>query len=583
MDSCVLEGDCDTVPGSNLNDAYCMPLKIGVAPHDANDASAVSAATNFMSWIANMTDLYPEVNERETFMYFSSESAMLDYIRQPTYSLDVQNVTSLSSGIIFQQGYPQWEYTLRFNRSIAFNTGTRDYPPTFADPVDIVVKNNAQIPLIQDFVLAFTYVDTYVAMGYYTLANVVNSYVASETCRMTDGCSAADVQAVEARGAVDFPNKRVLQDGFWGTLGSTFALLMIVALLYPLANIIKSLVAEKESKMREGMLMMALRGEALWISWLIHFYMLFIPLSVIMTFASMPLLEYSSMEYVFLYYLLFFTASTSFCILISTMFSKARTASIIGNFLFFAGYFIFVGLDGTKQSRGAYMVACLHPATAFTYGTLAFQEYEDAQIGITSHTWNTSSEYSITFRDTLVMLIVDTFYMGALAWYFEQVWPNEFGTTKPWYFPFLPSYWYSMFGFTSTMQEQDGMDECQWLFRGLSQWCWSFWSASIGWFCGHSSFQKVNSQDIASRDIELPSVEEDRASDASDAVVEEVGEVFHQQRMKGQCVHISHLSKTFQTPTGRKTAVNNLSLDMYAGQITSLLGHNGAGKVRHCP
>lgn len=37
-------------------------------------------------------------------------------------------------------------------------------------------------------------------------------------------------------------------------LGPLFAILLIIAILYPLANVISSLVQEKESKLREGLL-----------------------------------------------------------------------------------------------------------------------------------------------------------------------------------------------------------------------------------------------------------------------------------------------------------------------------------------
>jgi ABC-type multidrug transport system ATPase subunit len=40
----------------------------------------------------------------------------------------------------------------------------------------------------------------------------------------------------------------------------------------------------------------------------------------------------------------------------------------------------------------------------------------------------------------------------------------------------------------------------------------------------------------------------------------------------------SGLSKEFSTPTGIKKAVDDLNLTMYSGQITALLGHNGAGE-----
>ncbi len=39
------------------------------------------------------------------------------------------------------------------------------------------------------------------------------------------------------------------------------------------------------------------------------------------------------------------------------------------------------------------------------------------------------------------------------------------------------------------------------------------------------------------------------------------------------------LTLIFQNKKKRKVAVNNLSLNMYKGQITALLGHNGAGKT----
>lgn len=43
-------------------------------------------------------------------------------------------------------------------------------------------------------------------------------------------------------------------------------------------------------------------------------------------------------------------------------------------------------------------------------------------------------------------------------------------------------------------------------------------------------------------------------------------------------MEINNLVKYFNTNTGRKYAVDGLSLTMYQGQITALLGHNGAGK-----
>ena len=39
------------------------------------------------------------------------------------------------------------------------------------------------------------------------------------------------------------------------------------------------------------------------------------------------------------------------------------------------------------------------------------------------------------------MLIFDTFLYMVLTWYIEGVRPGKYGVAKPFYFPFMPSYW----------------------------------------------------------------------------------------------------------------------------------------------
>lgn len=61
-------------------------------------------------------------------------------------------------------------------------------------------------------------------------------------------------------------------------------------------------------------------------------------------------------------------------------------------------------------------------------------------------------------------------------------------------------------------------------------------------------------------------------------VEEEPGDELQQLGAESKCVHIAGLVKRFDTANGVKTAVDGLDLTMYEGQITALLGHNGAGK-----
>lgn len=47
-------------------------------------------------------------------------------------------------------------------------------------------------------------------------------------------------------------------------------------------------------------------------------------------------------------------------------------------------------------------------------------------------------------------------------------------------------------------------------------------------------------------------------------------------------VKMSNITKKFRSGFKKKVAVNNVSINFYENQITSLLGHNGAGEFDAC-
>ena len=148
------------------------------------------------------------------------------------------------------------------------------------------------------------------------------------------------------------------------------------------------------------------------------------------------------------------------------------------------------------------------------------------------NTWNVSQTYAVTFQDCLNMMFIDAIWMGVLSWYIAKIWPSEFGTHQPFYFLCLPSYWKSCFGIAPSRSSVSSL--------------------------------------LTNQEVGLPSV----------ANVERVTENLVRQVEDGTCVDILDLCKEFNTSTGKKVAVDHLNLTMYSGQITALLGHNGAGKVR---
>ena len=65
------------------------------------------------------------------------------------------------------------------------------------------------------------------------------------------------------------------------------------------------------------------------------------------------------------------------------------------------------------------------------------------------HTWSNNSsrpptqipDAQLNFVVVCVMIVVDTFLYLILIWYIEGVYPGKYGVAKPFYFPFMPSYW----------------------------------------------------------------------------------------------------------------------------------------------
>lgn len=80
-----------------------------------------------------------------------------------------------------------------------------------------------------------------------------------------------------------------------------------------------------------------------------------------------------------------------------------------------------------------------------------------------------------------------------------------------------------------------------------------------------------NQQKVIAKDAE-----EQKVSDESGLIEGVNYERANENALGKPSVAVHQLRKTF----GRNVVVNNLSFTMYEDQIFSLLGHNGAGKVR---
>ena len=77
-------------------------------------------------------------------------------------------------------------------------------------------------------------------LGVYALMDAVHSFAATQAaCAAAPAGAACPPVLVRTAGVANFPNQKITDSGFWGSVGFLFALLMIIALLLPLSNVIK--------------------------------------------------------------------------------------------------------------------------------------------------------------------------------------------------------------------------------------------------------------------------------------------------------------------------------------------------------
>ncbi len=195
---------------------------------------------------------------------------------------------------------------------------------------------------------------------------------------------------------------------------------------------------------------------------------------------------------------------------------------LVGLLLVFMGVFLTLAVDYQEGSASLISLLSLHPITAFSYGMLEIGRLEDQGIGVTSDSIReTDSPSGYTFNSALQSLVVDIVLWGIMGWYLNRVIAPDFGQAQSWYFPFTTTYWN----------------------------------------CGKKAGTTAATADLAVTD---ETVNDGRVP------IEGVSDALRAQTDSN--IVIRHLGKQF----GDKTAVEDLSFTMYNGQVTALLGHNGA-------
>lgn len=308
---------------------------------------------------------------------------------------------------------------------------------------------------------------------------------------------------------------------------------------------ISYVVQEKELRQKEFMKMMSVTECDIGWSWFCTFMIFNVVSASLATLVSSFLFLHSSPSLLWIFWMLTFLSITIFCTALAACCSKATRGVLLGLLVYFSGVFIALAFSPGVSSPWVMTLVTLHPVTTFYFGFSLLGAMEDINIGVSLHDLQRTEarlNYSMSTNllDFVHCIIVWTF----LTWYLNRVITPEYGRALPVWFPFSPAYWRHYCGHHGKGLDSDAA----------------------------SSTTVLSNDDVEANGgvSALP------IRDISSSIpVEPVSDALRRQSEEGNSIEIVNLRKSF----GDKTAVDGLNLSMYCGQITALLGHNGASII----
>ncbi|KAM3603993.1 uncharacterized protein V6R79_004994 [Siganus canaliculatus] len=377
-----------------------------------------------------------------------------------------------------------------------------------------------------------------------------------------------------------------VDDLFMITLNRCFPLFMVLAWIYSVSMTVKSIVLEKELRLKETLKAMGVDNGVIWYTCFIDSFIMMTASTALLTSIIMggKVLNYSDPVLIFFFLLTFTIATIMQCFLMSVFFNKANLAAACSGIIYFTLYLphilCFAWQD--RITKNMKLAASLLSPVAFGFGTEYLSRYEEQGLGLQWDNIQTSplEKDSYSFLTSILMMVFDAVLYAVLAWYLDNVFPGQYGIGRPFYFPLQPSYWQQPSPPHTEMTEQDPeKPEADNVQRDIEDR-----GTPETYTCNGSASRKTckhqSKRDRLERERELlrqqegtPNQEEEEQEPGAE------GETFFEADPVSLVmgVQIQDLVKVFDGSS--RPAVNCLNINFYEGQITSFLGHNGAGKT----
>eukprot|EP00892_Ulva_mutabilis_P002745 jgi/Ulvmu1/12471/UM009_0123.1 len=321
--------------------------------------------------------------------------------------------------------------------------------------------------------------------------------------------------------------------------GMLFIFVLVFAFQVPASSMVKSIVQEKELRLREYMRVLGLLRAAYWGSWFVTHLCMLLVTGALCAIVGRSAFPESSPVVLMLFYWAAAAALISFSYFLAGFFSRTQLASLLSPLIYFLAMLpAFIAVSFQPAGGIAWFLACLLPPSALAMFAMTLVAWSTNGAGVT---WATLGRAVATAHphfssaSVILMLLLDTVLYFVLMLLLDE--------------------WESADGLLAAL--------CHAVTKGLERiksphlltQVSSMPRASIGALLRGTPLLASDSPTSSRSGGSVPRMPPEHVVIKTDA-----------------------LTREYATNRGVKLAVDALDLEVYDRHVTALLGHNGAGK-----
>ena len=482
-----------------------------------------------------------------SYKYFQNNEELDKYIRSENYGLSDDNPT-ICFAIYYKEtvvdGKTKYSASLRYFAD-PIQHGIEDVP----DGLRTVYEEMQQGPNMED-------VKKYSDNGYVQVMNIIANYILKKEKGMSAyinyGFALQKYDSYKFNDFADFA-------------GLYFTFFVILSYLCPLILYVLKMVVEKESKAKEVMKIMGMGEFTYFLSYFVEYFIVNIIYAFAVGLIAQLIFYHTPYLFIVLYLWLFGLNIYALAFFCQSFMETTRLSLIVSCLVYCLMLFVSAAVYDRSIKKKYKILAAFLPPVNLLLGAFTLGEFERLYYNFESKHVN-ENYFNYSMGTCYIMFTVDFFIYILLGYYLQNVVPREYGVQKPFYYIFMPSYW---FGCCSCCNKEENESK-----KKIEQEMEKQGDNTIVVMLDTIKEKMDDNNDIISNQSNNSSVFDDNPH--KNEIDFQNEDIYRDKSKKNDVFMLRNITKVYGDG---KMAVNDVSFNLFRNEIFALLGRNGAGKT----